>query len=165
MAKRALAAAAIVVTSALASVGTGPLAGAATTTQGVTASTIRIGIPYVDFAAVRALGVNLNPGNYADAYQALIANMNAHGGILGRHIVAYLDAVNPVGVAAGGHLVHATHEDDKIFVAIAPLMPDCYLADNVPTINGSGLEQKTGIAGWAPNFTLTPPSSAYDPCS
>jgi len=163
MAKRALAAAAIVVTSALASVGTGPPAGAATTTQGVTASTIRIGIPYVDFVAVRALGVNLNPGNASDAYQALIANMNAHGGILGRRIVAYLDAVNPVGFAPAATSCTQLTEDDKIFVAIAPLMPDCYLADNVPTINGSGLEQKTESPGGAPNFTLTPPSSAYDP--
>jgi hypothetical protein len=155
--------AAIVMTSALASIGTGPAGGAATTTQGVSASTIRIGIPYVDFAAVRAIGVNLNPGNAADAYQALIANMNAHGGILGRHIVAYLDAVNPVGFAPAATSCTQLTEDDKIFVAIAPLMPDCYLADNVPTINGSGLEQKGASPGGAPNFTLTPPSSAYDP--
>ena len=163
MAKRALVAAAVVLTTVLASLGTGTLAGAAATTQGVTASTIRIGIPYVDFAAVRAIGVNLNPGNYADAYQALIANMNAHGGVDGRHIVAYLDAVNPAVVAAADTSCTQLTMDDKIFVAIAPLMPDCYLADNVPTINGSGLEQKTVSPGWAPNFTLTPPSSAYDP--
>src|SRR5580658_3765717 len=90
------AASAVVLTTALASIGTGSAPAGAASTQGVTASTIRIGIPYVDFAAVRAFGVNLNPGNASDAYQALIANMNAHGGILGRHIVAYLVAVNPL---------------------------------------------------------------------
>jgi len=161
MTRRALVAAAVVFTTALASIGTGP-AGAATA-QGVTASTIRIGIPYVDFAAVRAIGVNLNPGNYADAYQALIANLNAHGGILGRRIIPFLDAVNPVQVAAADTSCTHLTKDDEIFLAIAPLMPDCYLADNVPTINGSGLEQKTQLPGWAPNFTLTPPASAYDP--
>src|SRR5579872_7054507 len=129
MAKRALAAAAVVLTTALASIGTGP-AGAATA-QGVTASTIRIGIPYVDFAAVRAIGVNLNPGNYSDAYQALIANMNAHGGILGRRIIPFLDAVNPAQVAAADTSCTQLTKDDKIFLAIAPLMPDCYLANNV----------------------------------
>ncbi len=164
MGKRfAIAAAAVVLTSALTSIGPGSVAVAATSTEGVTASTIRIGIPYVDFAAVRAIGVNLNPGNYSDAYNALIANMNAHGGILGRHIVAYLVGVNPVAPAPAATSCTQLTEDDKIFVAIAPLMPDCYLADNVPTINGSGLEQKTESPGWAPNFTLTPPSSAYDP--
>lgn len=163
MTKRALVIAAIVITSAFAPIGTGLTGGAATTTQGVTGSTIRIGIPYVDFAAVRVIGVNLNPGNASDAYQALIANMNAHGGILGRRIVAYLQAVNPVGFAPAATSCTQLTQDDKIFVAIAPLMPDCYLADNVPTINGSGLEQKTQTPGGAPNFTLTPPSSAYDP--
>jgi hypothetical protein len=117
----------------------------------------------VDFAAVRAIGVNLNPGNYSDAYKALIANMNAHGGIDGRRIVAYLDGVNPVAFAPGETSCTQLTQDDKIFVSIAPLMPDCYLADNVPTINGSGLEQRAETPGGAPNFTLTPPSSAYDP--
>jgi hypothetical protein len=156
-----IAGAAIVLATALASIGTGPIAAA--TTQGVTASTIRIGIPYVDFAAVRAIGVNLNPGNYPDAYQALIADMNAHGGILGRRIVGYLVAVDPVGPAPAATSCTKLTQDDRVFVAIDPLMPDCYLADNVPTINGSGLEQKAQSPGWAPNFTITPPSSAYDP--
>ena len=158
-----IAAAAVVLATSLASIATGSPPVVAATTQGVTASTIRIGIPYVDFAAVRAIGVNLDPGNYSDAYKALIANMNAHGGILGRHIVAYLVAVNPVAVAPSATSCTQLTQDDQIFVSIAPLMPDCYLADNVPTINGSGLEQKTSSPGWAPNFTLTPPSSAYDP--
>jgi hypothetical protein len=162
MGKRAFIAA-VAITSALGPIVVGQTAGAATTTQGVTGSTIRIGIPYVDFAAVRAIGVNLNPGNFADAYKALIANMNAHGGIDGRHIVAYLDGVNPVAFAPGQTSCTQLTQDDKIFVAIAPLMPDCYLADNVPTINGSGLEQRAETPGGAPNFTLTPPSSAYDP--
>ncbi len=163
MGKRFVIAAAIVIATALASIGVGLQPVAAATTQGVTASTIRIGIPYVDFAAVRAIGVNLNPGNYSDAFQALVANMNAHGGIDGRRIVAYLTAVNPTSPAPAATSCTQLTEDDQIFVAIAPLMPDCYLADNVPTINGSGLEQKTESPGWAPNFTLTPPSSAYDP--
>jgi hypothetical protein len=77
--------------------------------------------------------------------------------------VAYLVAVNPLTPAPAATSCTQLTQDDKIFVAIAPLMPDCYLAANVPTINGSGLEQKTSSPGWAPNFTLTPPFSAYDP--
>lgn len=161
MGTRAVAALSAALLTALVSLG--PPAAAATGAQGVTATTIRVGIPYVDFAAVRAEGVNLNPGNYPDAYQALIANMNAHGGILGRRIVPYLVAVNPFSPAPAATACTQLTQDDKIFIAIAPLMPDCYLADNVPTINGSGLEQKTYSPGWAPDFTLTPPFSAYDP--
>jgi hypothetical protein len=163
MGKRGIAATTVALLSTFFALGAGPPSRAATSTQGVTASTIRIGIPYVDFAAVRAAGVNLNPGDSSDAYQALITNMNAHGGILGRRIVAYLVAVSPMSPAPAATSCTQLTQDDKIFVAIAPLMPDCYLADNVPTINGSGLEQKTYSPGWAPNFTLTPPFSAYDP--
>jgi hypothetical protein len=164
MKKRAVIAAAMVLTTVFVSIGTRPPpVAAAAATQGVTASTIRVGIPYVDFAAVRAIGVNLNVGNYSDAYLALIANMNAHGGILGRRIVPYLVAVSPVAAAPAATSCTQLTEDDHVFVALAPLMPDCYLAASVPTINGSGLEQKGAVPGGAPNFTLTPPSSAYDP--
>jgi hypothetical protein len=163
MVKRVLVAATVILTTALVAIGAGSAASAATATQGVTASTIRIGIPYVDFAAVRQIGVNLNPGDFDDAYNALIANMNAHGGVDGRRIVAYIEAVSPLAPAPAATSCTQLTQDDKIFVSIAPLMPDCYLADNVPTINGSGLEQKAESASWAPNFTLTPPSSAYDP--
>src|SRR5580658_9062370 len=116
------AASAVVLTTALASIGTGSAPAGAATTQGVTASTIRIGIPYVDFAAVRAIGVNLNPGNTVDAYKALIDNMNAHGGIDGRHIVAYLIAVDPTSAAPAATSCTQLTQDDQVFVAIAPLM-------------------------------------------
>ena len=38
--------------------------------QGVTATTISIGEPYVDFAALHSLGVTINDGSFPDAYQA-----------------------------------------------------------------------------------------------
>src|SRR5271157_1551195 len=46
--------------------------------QGVTSSTIRIGISVINFAALQAVGVTLNDGNYQEAVSALTANMNAH---------------------------------------------------------------------------------------
>ena len=39
--------------------------------QGVTSTTIRIGISVINFAALRAVGVTLNDGNYQDAVSAL----------------------------------------------------------------------------------------------
>ena len=129
---------------------------------GVTATTIRIGIPYVDLSAVRQFGIKLDQGNYPDAYNALIANINAHGGIDGRHLVPYLVAVNPVGTAPAATACTQLAEDDKVFVAIAPQQPDCFLQQyKVPTITGT-FQDVTGSAS-APNFTLTPPPIAYDP--
>ena len=51
--------------------------------QGVTPTTIRIGISVINFAALQAVGVTLNDGNYQDAVSALTANINAHGGVDG----------------------------------------------------------------------------------
>jgi hypothetical protein len=131
-------------------------------TQGVTATTIRIGIPYVDLAAVRQYGVTLDHGNYPDAYNALIANVNAHGGIDGRKLVPFLVAVNPVGTAAAATACTQLAEDDKVFVAFAPQQPDCYLSQyGIPTINGTF--QDVAVSAGTPNFTMQAPPLAYDP--
>ena len=39
--------------------------------QGVTATTIRIGFPVIDFPALAAVGVHLNDGNFQHAINAL----------------------------------------------------------------------------------------------
>jgi hypothetical protein len=140
----------------------GGVAAEAAVTPGVTANTINVGIPYVDLAAVSSLGVKLNQGSFPDAYNALIAKLNAHGGIDGRKLVPYIVAVNPVGTAPASTACTQLTEDDPVFVAIAPLSPDCYLQQHhTPTIGSSF--QGNLPAGSAPNFTLQAPPSAYDP--
>jgi hypothetical protein len=130
--------------------------------QGITGTTIRVGVPYVDLSAVRKYGITLDHGNYPDAYNALIADVNAHGGIEGRKLVPFLVGVNPVGTAPAATACTQLSGDDHVFVAFAPQQPDCYLTRyNVPTINGSA--QDVSTSGGTPNFTLTPPPLAYDP--
>jgi hypothetical protein len=142
--------------------GAGSAAGAAGSPgQGVTATTIRIGVPYIDFSTIRKFGITLDQGNYPDAYNAIIADLNAHGGVDGRKIVPYLLAVSPVGTAPAATACTQLDEDDKIFAAIAPFEPSCFLQQGVPTISGS--YQEGPASGIAPNFTLTPPQAAYDP--
>ncbi len=132
------------------------------TGQGVTATTIRVGVPYVDLAAVRQYGVTLDHGNYPDAYNALIAHINAQGGIDGRKLVPFLVAVNPVGTAAAATACTQLAQDDKVFVAFAPQQPDCYLTQyGVPTINGTF--QDVSVSAGTPNFTMQAPPLAYDP--
>ncbi len=140
----------------------GPAAGApGSPDQGVTASTIRVGIPYLDLSAVRKYGITLDQGNYPDAYNAIIADLNAHGGVDGRKLVPYLLAVSPVGTAPAATACTQLDADDKVFVAIGPFEPSCFLQQGVPTIAGS--YQEGPASGIAPNFTLTPPQVAYDP--
>jgi hypothetical protein len=161
MAKRSgVAIATVILATVCGLVGVGPVS-AATATQGVTATTIRVGIPYVDVAAVKAVGVNINWGNVTDAYKAVIANINAHGGINGRKIVPFIMAVDPTGAAPAATACTALIQNDKVFAVIAPLMPTCYLQAGVPVING--LLQSAAGTGLAQNFSLAPPASTYDP--
>jgi hypothetical protein len=148
-------------------VGGGPLASAASSNQSasnqsVTATTIRVGVPYTDLSAVRKFGITLDHGNYPDAYKALIANINAHGGINGRKLVLYLVPVSPVGTAPAATACTQLADDDHVFVAFAPYQPDCFLTQyHMPTINGNS--QGANTSGGAPNFTMSPPAVAYDP--
>jgi hypothetical protein len=136
-----------------------PAASAAT--PGVTATTIRVGIPYVDVAAVKAVGVNIDWGSVPDAFNAVIANINAHGGINGRKVVPYLVAVNPTGTAPAATACTQLTEDDNVFAVIAPLQPTCYLQHNVPVVASIYPAGSSPTA--SQDFTTTPPQSAYDP--
>ena len=146
---------------AVVATGAGPADASGGSGQGVTATTIRIGVPFVDLSAVRKFGITLDQGNYTDAYNAIIGDLNAHGGIDGRKLVPYIQAVSPVGTAPAATACTQLAGDDKVFVAIAPFEPSCFLQDGAPTIAGS--YQGGPASGVAPNFTLTPPQTAYDP--
>jgi Periplasmic binding protein len=146
---------------AAAIVGVSPARAAAKSTPGVTATTIRIGVPYVDLAAVKALGVNISWGSVPDAFNAIIDNINAHGGINGRKIVPYLVAVDPTGTAPAATACTQLTEDDNIFVAIAPLQATCYLQHDVPVVASVYAAGTSPTA--AQDFTTTPPQTAYDP--
>jgi hypothetical protein len=132
----------------------------ASSTPGVTASTIKVGIPYVDVAAVKAVGIDIDWGNQPHDYTAIIDYMNAHGGINGRKIVPYLLAVNPSGTAPNATACTEMTEDDGVFAVLAPLMATCYLQHNTSVI---GAQEPGGTPSVAQSFTLTPPQSAYDP--
>ena len=159
---RLLVVSAILVSGAVTAAGAGPAAAqAGPSDQGVTATTIRVGIPYIDLSAVRKFGITLDQGDYRDAYSAIIADLNAHGGVDGRKLVPYIVAVSPVGTAPAATACTQLAGDDRVFVAIAPFEPSCFLQQGVPTIAGS--YQGGPASGIAPNFTLTPPQAAYDP--
>ena len=141
----------ILVSGAVIGAGASPVAGAAGAPgQGVTGTTIRIGIPYINLSAVRQFGITLDQGNYPDAYNAIIADLNAHGGVDGRKLVPYLLAVSPVGTAPGATACTQLDEDDQVFIAIAPFEPACFLQQGVPTIVGvipgrSGLRHRAEL--------------------
>ena len=130
--------------------------------QGVTSTTIRVGFPVIDFAALAAVGVHLNDGNFQDAISALTASMNNHGGIDGRKIVPYVTLDNPANTTSGTANCSQLTEDDHVFIVILPVYPDCYqVTHDTPVIDGT--LPGTLPASAAPDFSLTPPDTAYDP--
>ena len=140
-----------------------PASAASGSTPGVTATTIRVGIPYVDVAAVKAVGVNISWGSVPDAFNAVIADINAHGGINGRKVVPYLVAVNPTGTAPAATACTQLTQDDTVFVAVAPLSATCYLQHNTPVVASVYASGPSSTV--AQDFTTTPPAAAYDALS
>jgi hypothetical protein len=161
MAKRNLVATlAAIVSVSLVSLGGGAASAASSSAPGVTATTIRVGVPYVDLTALKAIGVDISWGSVPDAFNAVIANINAHGGINGRRIVPYLVPVNPTGTAPAATACTQLTEDDTVFAAVAPLDATCYLQHDTPVV-GSIYASGTSPTA-AEDFTTTPPNAAYD---
>jgi hypothetical protein len=130
--------------------------------QGVTSTTIRIGISVIDFAALQAVGVTLDDGNYQDAVNALTANMNAHGGVDGRKVVPYFVEMNPASASSISSSCSELTEDDKVFIVLFPVYPDCFQQTyDTPVIGG--VLPGTLPASAAADFSLVTPDAAYDP--
>lgn len=160
MAKRNLVATvAAIVSVSLVSLG-GGAASAASSAPGVTATTIRVGVPYVDLTALKSIGVDISWGSVPEAFNAVIGNINAHGGIDGRKIIPYLVPVNPTGTAPAATACTQLTEDDTVFAAVAPLDATCYLQHDTPVV-GSIYASGTSPTA-AEDFTTTPPNAAYD---
>jgi hypothetical protein len=130
--------------------------------QGVTPTTISVGVPYVNFVALRPLGVTINEGSFPDAYGAIIANMNAHGGVDGRKIVVHYNEFNPSVPASVTAACSTLTEDDHIFIALSPVYPDCY-QQNHGTLVIAGSLPGTLPANVPPDFSLSPPDANFDP--
>jgi ABC-type branched-subunit amino acid transport system substrate-binding protein len=127
--------------------------------QGVTPTTIKVGITYPDVAAVKNL-VNVDPGNYQEAYQALIDEVNVHGGINGRKIVPVFAAVNPLGTAPAATACTELTEDDRVFAVMGFFQtpdPACYVQTHDTALVGASLTAAQASQAEAPwfNFELS----------
>jgi hypothetical protein len=129
--------------------------------QGVTAGTITVGLPYVNFAALKNLGVNINDGSFPDAYNAVSNYINAHGGVNGRKLKMVMVEMNPALPADAANSCAQLTEDDHVFVSVAPVFPDCYQqTHDTPVLQGSLPGSLPASA--APDFSLTPPDAPFD---
>jgi hypothetical protein len=129
-------------------------AGAAASTPGVTAGTIKVGVTYPDVAAIRNL-INVDPGNYQVAYTALFNQINAKGGINGRKITPVFAAVDPLGTAGAATACTTLTEDDKVFAVLGffqAVDTACYLQTHPTPIVGYSLTAQQSAAAKAAWF-------------
>jgi len=145
---------AIVVVGLLA-VGAGAPAGA--DDSAVTKDKIKLGVSYVDLAAVRAAGINRDHGDYEKAYQTVIDDLNAKGGINGRKIDPVYAAVDPIGTDPAQQVCVKLTEDEKVFAVIGQFQGDaplCYVEQHKTPIVGGTITTENLQRAKAPWYSL-----------
>jgi hypothetical protein len=153
---------------ALAAVPSSASESASGSTQGVTSSTITIGIPYVDLAAVAQFTSGLNQGSYPGAYGALIKSINASGGINGRKIKADYVAVNPIGSDSSSAACTQLTEDDQVFAVVGFLQNNdsvCYTNLHQTPIIGGTMTTQLLAGAKAAWFDTTPIDNVLEPAT
>lgn len=122
---------------------------------GVTDDAIKVGITYVDLEAVRQF-VDLDQGDYEAAYQAVIDDINASGGIGGRRIEPVFAPVSPLGTAPAEEACVKLTEDEDVFAVIGFFQDDavsCPVVDHGTAAIGGVMTKVRHDAADAPWFT------------
>ncbi len=90
--------------------------------QGVTATTVKIGVVFVDYKAI-AQFIDFQRGDQQKIFQTFVDDINAHGGVAGgRKLVPYYDTYFPAGSAGPLQACTQFTEDDKVFATIGVLI-------------------------------------------
>ena len=104
--------------------------------RGITEDTITVGVSMLDFAALVEL--NLSPAGWGDQkgiWEALIADLNANGGINGRTVEAVYEFYNPIFTEDANRVCTALTEDNEVFAVLGGFVgPAAGTAD--PCITG-----------------------------
>jgi ABC-type branched-subunit amino acid transport system substrate-binding protein len=132
---------------------------AAADDSAVTKDEIKIGVSYVDLAAVRAAGVNRDHGDYEKAYETVIDDLNAKGGVNGRKIAPVYAAIDPIGTDPAQEACVKLTEDEKVFAVVGQFQGDaplCYLEQHGTPVVGGGVTSEYLARAKAPWYTLDP---------
>lgn len=122
---------------------------------GVDADSIKLGITYPDLEAVRQF-VQIDHGDYVAAYDAVIARINAQGGINGRRIVPVYAKINPVGPAPAQEACARLAQDEKVFAALGFFSADdplCYVETQRTAVFGGAITGAGAARAKAPWFS------------
>src|SRR4051794_8450222 len=91
--------------------------GASKPGQGVTASTIKLGLVQVDYSCIKDF-VDFNRGDQEETYKVFVDDLNRQGGINGRKVEPVYRDFCPIGSAAALSTCTSFTEDDKVFAVV-----------------------------------------------
>jgi ABC-type branched-subunit amino acid transport system substrate-binding protein len=126
---------------------------------GVTASTIKLAYPNIDWAKLKSSGINVavDHGDDDKILKALVDDINAKGGVAGRKLdveVVKYDTLNP---ATGESACVKMTEDDKVFAVIHPFQGP------LMSVNTCITDHKTVLVGGDPDPTVAAKKSWISP--
>jgi hypothetical protein len=119
-----------------------------------------VGITYIDLSALGEL-ITLDFGDFETAYQSVIDEVNANGGVNGRMIEADFAPVSPVGDDAADAACAELTQDDPVFVTVGFFQADqvlCYLETNETAVIGGTMTPERLARANAPWYSLDPSS-------
>ena len=132
--------------------------------RGVTPDTITIGVSMLNFDLLQEL--NLLPAGWGDqqgVFQALVDDLNANGGILGRNVVAVYDYYSPIDAVDAERACTVLTQDHEVFAAVlgfvgpaAGTADPCFVGtNNTPLVGGEQTPDEMAQAT-APWFNVEP---------
>ncbi len=126
---------------------------------GVTDDAVDIGVTYVDAAALEAVGLTYDLGDYEAVYQALFDAINAEGGIHGRELRPVLAPVDPATQQSVDEACVQLTEDADVFLVIGFFLTDavlCPVATHETAVLGGEMTTERVDQAQAPWLTWTP---------
>jgi hypothetical protein len=131
--------------------------------QGVTDSTIKLGVAMVDFKPIQSF-IDFNHGDEQEVTQTFINAINKAGGIDGRKLVAVYKKYTPIGSQGPTEVCTQFTEDDKVFAVLGNIedptgaSQKCVTVQHHTVMLGHDLNEDETNA--APGLMLTPDITA-----
>ncbi len=131
--------------------------------QGVTATSIKIGVAMVDFKPIQSF-IDFNHGDEQEVTQTFINAINKSGGIAGRTINAVYMKYTPIGSQGPTQACTAFTEDDRVFAVLGNIedptgaSQQCVTKQHHTVMLGHDLTETETNA--APGLMLTPDITA-----
>lgn len=132
--------------------------------RGVTPDTITIGVSMLNFDLLQEMGLTAAGwGDQQGVFQALVDDLNANGGILGRKVVAVYDYYSPIDAADAERACTVLTQDNEVFAAVlgfvgplAGTADPCFVGTNTtPLVGGEQTPDELAQAA-APWFNVEP---------